>query len=53
MNFEKMWRFHNISIACIVSIFFMKYVNFSEWLIFHMHVSEDDSKQFSKFDEIK
>ena len=85
VNFEKMWKFHNISRAGTFGIFYEKFKllrmdsNFScmfkmmmpknfVWycrnfsskiltspneLIFHTHVSDDDSNKFNKFGDIK
>ena len=47
-----MWKFHNISIAGIVGIFSWKISTSPNGLKFHMHVSDDDSNKFCKFDEI-
>ena len=52
MNFEKMLKFHDISRAGTVSIFLWKNITSLNWLKFHMHVSDDDSNKFCKFDEI-
>ena len=52
MTFEKMLKFHDISRAGTVSIFLWKNITSLNWLKFHMHVSDDDSNKFCKFDEI-
>ena len=52
VNFEKMLKFHDISRAGTVSIFLWKNITSLNWLKFHMHVSDDDSNKFCKFDEI-
>ena len=48
---NKCWNFH-ISRACTVSIFLWKNITSLKGLKFHMHVSDDDSNEFCKFDEI-
>ena len=52
MNFEKMLKFHDISRAGTVGIFLWKNITSLNGLKFHMHVSDDDSNKFCKFDEI-
>ena len=52
VNFEKMLKFHDIYRAGTVDIFLWNKLTFPEWLKFHIHVSDDDSNMFSKFDEI-
>ena len=52
MNFEKVLNFHNISIAGTAGIFSCKILTSLNGLKFHMHVSDDDSSKFCKFDEI-
>ena len=52
VNFEKMLKFHDISRAGTVSIFLWNKSTSLNGLIFHMHVSDDDSNKFCKFDEI-
>ena len=47
-----MLKFHDISRACTVSIFLWKEITFLKRLKFHMHVSDEDSNMFCKFDEI-
>ena len=49
---NKCWNFHDISRACTVSIFLWKNITSLNGLKFHMHVSDDDSNEFCKFDEI-
>ena len=49
---NKCWNFHDISRACTVSIFLWKNITSLKGLKFHMHVSDDDSNEFCKFDEI-
>ena len=49
---KMVWKFHNISIARTVGIFSWKYLTSPNGLKFHMHVSDDDSNKFCKFDEI-
>ena len=49
---KKMLKFHNISRACMVSIFLWNNITSLNGLKFHMHVSDDDSNEFCKFDEI-
>ena len=51
MNFEKILKFHDISWAGSVSIFLWKHLTSLNRLKFHMHVSDDDSNMFCKFDE--
>ena len=51
-TFDKCWNFHHISRACTVSIFLWKNITSLNGLKFHMHVSDDDSNKFCKFDEI-
>ena len=46
------WNFHDISRAGTVGIFLWKNITSLNWLKFHMHVSDDDSNKFCKFDEI-
>ena len=50
MNFEKMLKFHDISRAGTVGIFLLKKLTSLKRLKFHMHVSDDDSNMFCKFD---
>ena len=52
VNFEKMLKFHDISRAGTVSIFLWNKSTSLNGLIFHIHVSDDDSNMFCKFDEI-
>ena len=52
MNFEKMLKFHDISREGTVSIFLWNKSTSLNGLIFHMHVSDDDSNKFCKFYEI-
>ena len=52
VNFEKMLKFHDISRAGTVSIFLWNKSTSLNGLKFHMHVSDDDSNKFCKFDEI-
>ena len=52
MNFEKMLKFHDISRAGTVGIFLWNKSTSLNGLKFHMHVSDDDSNKFCKFDEI-
>ena len=47
-----MLKFHDISRACTVSIFLWKEITSLNGFKFHMHVSDDDSNKFCKFDEI-
>ena len=47
---EKVCNFHNISIAGPVGIFSWKILTSPNGLKFHMHVSDDDSNKFCKFD---
>ena len=51
-NFEKLLKFHDICTAGIVSFFLWNKLTSLNWLKFHMHVSDDDSNMFCKFDEI-
>ena len=51
-HLKKCWNFHDISRACTVSIFLWKNITSLNGLEFHMHVSDDDSNKFCKFDEI-
>ena len=53
VNFEKMLKFDNISRAGTVGIFLWKNLTSLNGLEFHMHVSDDDSNRFCKFDEIR
>ena len=48
---KKMVKFH-ISSAVTVSLFLWKNLTSLNRLKFHMHVSDDDSNKFCKFDEI-
>ena len=52
VNFEKMIKFHDISRAGTVGIFLWNKLTFLNGLKFHMHVIDDDSNKFCKFDEI-
>ena len=52
VNFEKMLKFHDISRAGTVDIFLWNKLTSLNGLKFHMHVSDDDSNKFCKFDEI-
>ena len=52
VNFEKMLKFHDISRAGTVGIFLWNKYTSLNGLKFHMHVSDDDSNKFCKFDEI-
>ena len=52
MNFEKFLKFHDISRAGTVGIFLWNKLTSLNGLKFHMHVSDDDSNMFCKFDEI-
>ena len=47
-----MLKFHDISRAGTVGIFLWNKLTSLKWLKFHMHVSDDDSNMFCKFDEI-
>ena len=47
-----MLKFHDISRAGTVSIFLWNKSTTLNWPKFHMHVSDDDSNMFCKFDEI-
>ena len=51
-NFEKMWKFHNFSIAGTVGIFSCKILTCPNGLKFHMHVSDVVNNKFCKFDDI-
>ena len=53
VNFEKMLKFDHISRAGTVGIFLWKNLTSLNGLEFHMHVSDDDSNKFCKFDEIR
>ena len=50
---KKMVKFHDISRAGTVRIFLWKKLTSLNRLKFHMHVSDDDSNMFCKFDEIR
>ena len=52
VNFEKCWNFMIIQRAGTVSFFLWNKSTSLKWLKFHMHVSDDDSNMFCKFDEI-
>ena len=52
VTFEKMLKFNHISRAGTVGIFLWKKLTSLKRLKFHMHVSDDDSNMFCKFDEI-
>ena len=52
VNFKKMLKFYYISRPGTVSIFLWKNLTSLNGLKFHMHVSDDDSNMFCKFDEI-
>ena len=52
VNFEKMLKYHDIYRAGTVDIFLWNKLTFLNGLKFHIHVSDDDSNMFSKFDEI-
>ena len=52
VNFEKLLKIHDISRAGTVGIFLWNKSTSLNGLIFHMHVSDDDSNKFCKFDEI-
>ena len=52
VNFEKMLKFHDIYRAGTVGFFLWNKLTSLNWLKFHMHVSDDDSNMFWKFDEI-
>ena len=52
VELEKMWKFHIISVAGTVGIFSCKNLTSPNGLKFHMHVSDDDSSKYCKFDEI-
>ena len=52
VTFEKMLKINHISRADTVSIFLWKNLTSLKRLKFHMHVSDDDSNMFCKFDEI-
>ena len=49
---KKMLKFYYISRARTVTIFLEKNLTSLNGLKFHMHVSDDDSNMFCKFDEI-
>ena len=49
-NVEISWYFKGPALS--VSIFLWNKSTFLNWLKFHMHVSDDDSNMFCKFDEI-
>ena len=49
---KKMLKFHDICRAGTVSIFLWNKLTSLYGLKFHMHVSDDDSNMFCKFDEI-
>ena len=51
-DFWKMLKFNHISRAGTVGIFLWKNLTSLKRLIFHMHVSDDDSNKFCKFYEI-
>ena len=51
-DFWKMFKFNHISRAGTVGIFLWKNLTSLKRLKFHMHVSDDDSNMFCKFDEI-
>ena len=56
MKFGELWKklkFDNISRAGTVGIFLWKNLTSLNGLEFHMHVSDDDSNKFCKFDEIR
>ena len=52
VNFEKMLKFHDNLKGRQCMHFSMKNWTSLNWLEFHMHVSDDDSNMFCKFDEI-
>ena len=52
VNFEKCWNFMIIQRAGTVSFFLWNKSTSLNFLKFHMHVSDDDSNMFCKFDEI-
>ena len=55
MKFGKLWKmlkFNNISRAGTVGIFLWKNLTSLNGLAFNLHVSDDDSNMFCKFDEI-
>ena len=52
VNFEKCWNFMIIQRAGTVSFFLWNKSTSLKWLKFHMHVFDDDSNMFCKFDEI-
>ena len=52
MNFEKLLKFNDISRTGTVGIFLWNKLTSLNGLKFHMHVSDDDSNKFCKFDEI-
>ena len=49
---KKCWNFMIFQRAGTVGIFLWNKSTFLNWLKFHMHVSDDDSNMFCKFDEI-
>ena len=49
---KKMLKFHDIYRAGTVDIFLWNKLTFLNGLKFHIHVSDDDSNMFCKFDEI-
>ena len=52
VNFEKILKFHDISKGGTVGFFLWNKSTSLNGLKFHMHVSDDDSNKFCKFDEI-
>ena len=52
VNLKKMLKFYYISWAGTVTSFLWKNLTSLNGLKFHMHVSDDDSNMFCKFDEI-
>ena len=52
VNFEKIMKFYDISRTGTVGIFLWNKLTSLYGLKFHMHVSDDDSNMFCKFDEI-
>ena len=52
VNLKKMLKFYYISRAGTVTSFLWKNLTSLNGLKFHMHVSDDDSNMFCKFDEI-
>ena len=52
VNFGKMLKFDNISRASTVGIFLWKNLTSLNGLAFYLHVSDDVSNMFCKFDEI-